>query len=157
MRRISSLSLGEGASSHFLQLSEILMTNATLKLAALTAQANAATSAPDAKKPAPVLYLNVGYEHPTLGRINLPFNLALDHMQFKDTNGGDEWKLKATLANDLLQDLREAIQGLGDGEGMVVEGLTVEAYKRKAQDTAPPADALDAARAGRPGFMFSKK
>ena len=37
------------------------MTNATLKLAALTAQANAATSAPDAKKPAPVLYLNVGY------------------------------------------------------------------------------------------------
>lgn len=133
------------------------MTNATLKLAALTAQANAATSAPDAKKPAPVLYLNVGYEHPTLGRVNLPFNLALDHMQFKDTNGGDEWKLKATLANDLLQDLREAIQGLGDGEGMVVEGLTVEAYKRKAQDTAPPADALDAARAGRPGFMFSKK
>ena len=78
-------------------------------------------------------------------------------MQFKDTNGGDEWKLKATLANDLLQDLREAIQGLGDGEGMVVEGLTVEAYKRKAQDTAPPADALEAARAGRPGFMLSKK
>ena len=131
------------------------MTANTLKLASLTAAANAATAAPaDSKKPAPMLYLNVGYNHPTLGRINLPFNLALDHMSLKDTNGSDEWKLKATLANDLLVDLRESIAGLEEGVGFELEGITVEAFKRKALDVAPPADLLVAARMARPSFMI---
>lgn len=134
------------------------MTANTLKLASLTAAAAAAQSsaaAPaDSKKPAPMLYLNVGYNHPTLGRINLPFNLALDHMSLKDTNGSDEWKLKATLANDLLVDLRESIAGLEEGVGFELEGITVEAFKRKALDVAPPADLLDAARNARPSFMI---
>ena len=63
------------------------------QLAQLTAGAapKATQNATDAKKPKAKLYLNVGYNHPTEGRINLPFNLALDYMNDKDVKGGDDW------------------------------------------------------------------
>ena len=99
------------------------------------------------KRPAPVLYLNIGYEHPTLGRINLPFNLPLDTMNMRDLKGTDEWKVKATLSNQLLEALREQVAQLDTGPdgAVIVEGLTVEAFHRRVDDA--PADASDLASA----------
>lgn len=133
------------------------MSNSSLKLAGLIANANAVAGvAPDAKKPAAKLYLNVGYTHPTLGRINLPFNLSLDHMQLKDMNGTDEWKLKSALSNNLLESLRDAVAQLNQGESALLDGLTVEAYHRKDSNTAAPADELAAAMAAVPGFGLKR-
>lgn len=161
MNGITSLSLGEGSNSLPFQLPSTLrrsvMSNATLKLANLIAGANNAVgAAPDAKKPAAKLYLNVGYNHPTLGRINLPFNLSLDHMQLRDMNGTDEWKLKSALSNNLLETLRDAVSQLGQGESALLEGLTVEAYHRKDSNTAAPADDLAAAMAAIPAFSMKR-
>lgn len=113
-------------------------------------QATGSTASPannGEKRPAPVLYLNIGYEHPTLGRINLPFNLPLDTMNLRDLKGTDEWKVKATLSNQLLEGLREQVAQLETGPdgAVIVEGLTVEAFHRRIDDA--PADASDLAAA----------
>lgn len=130
-----------------------MSTSITQNLAALlNATAAQATTASADKKPAPMLYLNVGYDHPTLGRINLPFNLSLDTMANKDMSGTEEWKVKSTLSNMLLEELRKLVQGLPQGESKVINGLTIEAYKRKDANVTPNADLLSQALAARPTF-----
>ena len=131
------------------------------QLAALTAnsapKANQNTAS-DAKKPKAKLYLNVGYIHPTEGRINLPFNLALDYMNDKDTKGGDDWAVKAHLANDLLAMLRDLVAGITPGEAVELPAnFTIEAYHAKTDEGPSEAavDRLVAARAAMPKLSFS--
>ena len=130
------------------------------QLAQLTAGAapKATQNATDAKKPKAKLYLNVGYNHPTEGRINLPFNLALDYMNDKDTKGGDDWTVKAHLANDLLAMLRDLVAGIAPGEAVELPAnFTIEAYHAKI-DKGPSEAAIDrltAARAAMPKLSFS--
>ena len=104
-------------------------------LAQLAAQqaANKGTAAAGTeKKPAPKLYVNVGIEHPTLGFVSLPFNLALDDMKHRDVKGSDEWKVRAEISNWLLDNLRGAITELPPGsEGAVmVDELKVQLFHR---------------------------
>lgn len=131
------------------------------QLAALAAnlapKANQNTAS-DAKKPKAKLYLNVGYNHPTEGRINLPFNLALDYMNDKDTKGGDDWAVKAHLANDLLVMLRDLVAGITPGEAVELPAnFTIEAYHAKTDEGPSEAavDRLAAARAAMPKLSFS--
>ena len=112
----------------------------------------------DAKKPKAKLYLNVGYIHPTEGRINLPFNLALDHMQFKDTKGGDDWAVKAHLANDLLAMLRDLVAGITPGGAVELPAnFTIEAYHAKTDEgpSGAAVDRLAAAREAMPKLTFN--
>ena len=139
------------------------MANATeLRLAQLAALAGepkpTQNTAGDAKKPKAKLYLNIGYVHPTEGRINLPFNLSLDNMNFKDTKGGEDWAVKAHLANDLLTMLRDLVSGVTPGEGVELPpNFTVEAYHAKTDEgpTESTVDRLAAARAAVPKLNFS--
>ena len=111
----------------------------------------------EAKRPKARMYVNVGYNHPTEGRINLPFNLALDHMNNKDTKGGDDWVVKATLANDLLADLRNLVAGLTPGEAVELpSNFTIEAYLAKVDEgpSETTVDRLAAARAAVPQLSF---
>lgn len=131
------------------------------QLAALAAnpapKANQNTAS-DAKKPKAKLYLNVGYNHPTEGRINLPFNLSLDYMNDKDTKGGDDWAVKAHLANDLLVMLRDLVAGITPGEAVELPAnFTIEAYHAKTDEGPSEAavDRLAAARAAMPKLSFS--
>ena len=129
------------------------------QLAALagTPKATQNTSGSDAKKPKAKLYLNVGYNHPTEGRINLPFNLALDFMNDKDTKGGDDWAVKAHLANDLLAMLRELVAGIEPGQAVELpSNFTIEAYHAKTDEGPSEAatDRLAAARAAMPKLSF---
>lgn len=126
-------------------------------MAATKPTANAVNTGTE-KKPAPVLYLNIGFNHPTLGRINLPFNLPLDHMNFRDLKGSDEWKVSASLSNNLLTELREVVDGLEPGKdgAFIIDGLTVEAFKRKVDDAPADATELEAALAQMPQFSLRK-
>lgn len=135
-----------------------------LRLAQLAALAAGAApkanqnTALDAKKPKAKLYLNVGYNHPTEGRINLPFNLALDYMSDKDTKGSDDWAVKAYLANDLLAMLRDLVAGITPGEAVELPAnFTIEAYHAKTDEGPSEAavDRLAAARAAMPKLSFS--
>ena len=129
------------------------------QLAALTADSapKATQNATDAKKAKARLYLNIGYVHPTEGRINLPFNLSLDYMNFKDTKGGDDWAVKAHLANDLLTMLRELVAGIEQGQAVELPAnFTIEAYHANG-DSGPSettVDRLAAARAAMPKLSF---
>ena len=114
-------------------------------------------TASDAKRPKAKLYLNVGYEHPTEGRINLPFNLALDYMNDKDTKGSDDWAVKAHLANDLLAMLRDLVAGIEPGQAVELPAnFTIEAYHAKTDEGPSEAavDRLAAARAAMPKLNF---
>lgn len=129
-------------------------------LAQLAAQqaANKGTAAAGTeKKPAPKLYVNVGIEHPTLGFISLPFNLALDDMKHRDVKGSDEWKVRAEISNWLLDNLRGAITELPPGsEGAVmVDELKVQLFHR---GEAAPADqaTVESALAALPAFTMRK-
>ena len=136
--------------------------NATeLRLAQLAALAGTPKAAQnggtDAKRPKAKLYLNVGYTHPTEGRINLPFNLALDFMNDKDTKGGDDWAVKAHLANDLLAALRDLVAGITPGEAVELpSNFTIEAYHAKVDEgpSETTVDRLAAARAAMPQLSF---
>ena len=89
--------------------------------AAQAAAGNSSTAASTEKKPAPKLYVNVGIEHPTLGFISLPFNLALDDMKHREVRGSDDWKVRAEISNWLLDNLRTSINDLPPGpEGAVM-------------------------------------
>ena len=72
---------------------------------------------------------------------------TLDTMNLRDLKGTDEWKVKATLSNQLLEGLREQVAQLETGPdgAVIVEGLTVEAFHRRVDDA--PADASDLAAA----------
>ena len=129
-------------------------------LAQLAAQqaANKGTAAAGTdKKPAPKLYVNVGIEHPTLGFVSLPFNLALDDMKHRDVKGSDEWKVRAEISNWLLDNLRGAITELPPGsEGAVmVDELKVQLFHRA--DAAPADQAtVESALAALPAFTMRK-
>ena len=129
-------------------------------LAQLAAQqaANKGTAAAGTeKKPAPKLYVNVGIEHPTLGFVSLPFNLALDDMKHREVKGSDEWKVRAEISNWLLDNLRGAITELPPGsEGAVmVDELRVQLFHR---GEAAPADqaTVESALAALPAFTMRK-
>lgn len=135
--------------------------NTELRLAQLAALAGTPkatqNTAPDAKRPKAKLYLNVGYNHPTEGRINLPFNLALDYMNDKDTKGGDDWAVKAHLANDLLAMMRELVAGIEPGQAVELPAnFTIEAYHAKVDEgpSETTVDRLAAARAAMPTLSF---
>ena len=127
------------------------------QLAQLAAPKTTQNGGADAKRPKAKLYLNVGYNHPTEGRINLPFNLALDFMNDKDTKGGDDWAVKAHLANDLLAALRDLVAGLEPGQAVELpSNFTIEAYHAKVDEgpTESTVDRLAAARAAMPTLSF---
>ena len=130
---------------------------AQLKQLAAGSAPKASQNAADAKKPKAKLYLNIGYVHPTEGRINLPFNLSLDYMSDKDVKGGDDWAVKAHLANDLLAMLRELVAGIEPGQAVELpSNFTIEAYHAKT-DEGPSESAIDrlaAARAAMPQLSF---
>lgn len=127
------------------------------QLAALQAANKGTAAAGTDKKPAPKLYVNVGIEHPTLGFISLPFNLALDDMKHRDVKGSDEWKVRAEISNWLLDNLRGAITELPPGsEGAVmVDELKVQLFRR---GEAAPADqaTVESALAALPAFTMRK-
>lgn len=127
------------------------------QLAAGSAPKAGQNTAADAKKPKAKLYLNIGYVHPTEGRINLPFNLSLDYMSDKDVKGGDDWAVKAHLANDLLAMLRELVAGIEPGQAVELpSNFTIEAYHAKVDEGPSEAavDRLAAARAAMPQLSF---
>lgn len=127
------------------------------QLAAGSEPKSTQNTASDAKRPKAKLYLNIGYVHPTEGRINLPFNLSLDYMSDKDVKGGDDWAVKAHLANDLLSMLRELVAGITPGEAVELPAnFTVEAYHAKVDEGPSEAatDRLAAARAAMPKLSF---
>ena len=127
------------------------------QLAQLAAPKATQNAASDAKRPKAKLYLNIGYNHPTEGRINLPFNLALDYMNDKDTKGGDDWAVKAHLANDLLAALRDLVAGITPGEAVELpSNFTIEAYHAKVDEgpSETTVDRLAAARAAMPQLSF---
>ena len=137
--------------------SSSLLAQLAAQLAAQQA-ANKGTAAASAeKKPAPKLYVNVGIEHPTLGFVSLPFNLALDDMKHRDVKGSDEWKVRAEISNWLLDNLRGAITELPPGsEGAVmVDELKVQLFHR---GEAAPADqaTVESALAALPAFTMRK-
>lgn len=120
--------------------------------------ANKGTAAASAeKKPAPKLYVNVGIEHPTLGFVSLPFNLALDDMKQRDVKGSDEWKVRAEISNWLLDNLRGAISELPPGAdgAVLVDELKVQLFHRA---EAAPADqaTVESALAALPAFTMRK-
>ena len=129
------------------------------QLAALAEQPKTTqNTASDAKRPKAKLYLNIGYVHPTEGRINLPFNLSLDHMSNKDVKGSDDWAVKAHLANDLLAALRDLVAGITPGEAVELpSNFTIEAYHAKVDEgpSESTVDRLAAARAAMPKLSFS--
>ena len=127
------------------------------QLAAQQAAAKGTAAAGTDKKPAPKLYVNVGIEHPTLGFVSLPFNLALDDMKHRDVKGSDEWKVRAEISNWLLDNLRGAITELPPGsEGAVmVDELKVQLFHRA--DAAPADQAtVESALAALPAFTMRK-
>ena len=130
---------------------------AQLKQLAAGSAPKAGQNAADAKKPKAKLYLNIGYVHPTEGRINLPFNLSLDYMSDKDVKGGDDWAVKAHLANDLLAMLRELVAGIEPGQAVELpNNFTIEAYHAKVDEgpSESTIDRLAAARAAMPQLSF---
>lgn len=134
---------------------------AKANLAALIASKTATTTnAPAAKekREAQKLYLNVGYDHPTLGRINLPFNLSLDSMQMREENKGTaEWRARMALSNKLLTELRTLVEQLDPGAdgAFTIPGLTVQAYHNEAvAPTEDDAAAIEQALAAAPVFSF---
>ena len=127
------------------------------QLAAQQAAAGKTGTAGTEKKPAPKLYVNVGIEHPSLGFISLPFNLALDDMKSRDVKGSDEWKVRAEISNWLLENLRTSISELPPGAdgAVMVDELKVQLYHR---GEAAPADqaTVESALAALPAFTMRK-
>ena len=127
------------------------------QLAAQQAASKGTAAAGPDRKPAPKLYANIGIEHPTLGFVSLPFNLALDDMKHREVKGSDEWKVRAEISNWLLDNLRGAITELPPGsEGAVmVDELKVQLFHR---GEAAPADQaiVESALAALPAFTMRK-
>ena len=79
-------------------------------------------------------------------------------MSDKDTKGGDDWAVKAHLANDLLAMLRDLVAGITPGEAVELPAnFTIEAYHAKTDEGPSEAavDRLAAARAAMPKLSFS--
>ena len=120
------------------------------KLAALAALGGTKPSATssnsggsDAKTPPSTLWANIGYEDEVEGRINLPYNLPIEHMRHRDTSGKNpDWAVQSTLANALLDQLRELALSLEPGQRLVLPvNFTVELYR--AEDKTATANSDD--------------
>ena len=120
------------------------------KLAALAALGGTKPSATssnsggsDSKTPPSTLWANIGYEDEVEGRINLPYNLPIEHMRHRDTSGKNpDWAVQSTLANALLDQLRELALSLEPGQRLVLPvNFTVELYR--AEDKTATANSDD--------------
>ena len=108
-----------------------------LKLAALASLGAKPAStlntagASDAKTPPSTLWANIGYHDEVEGRINLPYNLPIEHMKYKDASGkSPDWAVQAQLANLLLDQLRELALSLEPGQRITLPvNFTIELYR----------------------------
>ena len=123
------------------------------KLAALAALGGTKPSATssnsggsDAKTPPSTLWANIGYEDEVEGRINLPYNLPIEHMRHKDTSGKNpDWAVQSTLANALLDQLRELALSLEPGQRLVLPvNFTVELYRAEDKTAVANSDDVQA-------------
>ena len=122
------------------------------KLAALAALGGTKPSATsnsggsDAKTPPSTLWANIGYEDEVEGRINLPYNLPIEHMRHKDTSGKNpDWAVQSTLANALLDQLRELALTLEPGQRLVLPvNFTVELYRAEDKTAVANSDDVQA-------------
>lgn len=122
------------------------------KLAALAALGGSKSSATsnsggsDSKTPPSTLWLNIGYEDEVEGRINLPYNLPIEHMRYKDTSGKNpDWAVQSTLANALLDKLRELAMALEPGQRVTLPiNYTIEVYRAEDKTAVANSDDVQA-------------
>ena len=122
------------------------------KLAALAAlggtkpSATSSSGGSDSKTPPSTLWVNVGYEDPEEGRINLPYNLPIEHMRHRDTSGKNvDWVVQSALSNALLDQLRELALTLEPGQRLVLPvNFTVELYRAEDKNVAASSDDVQA-------------
>ena len=133
------------------------------KLAALAALGGTKPSATsnsggsDSKTPPSTLWLNIGYEDEVEGRINLPYNLPIEHMRHKDTSGKNpDWAVQSTLANALLDKLRELAMALEPGQRVTLPvNYTIEVYRAEDKTaTANSDDVLARVEAAKARLVF---
>ena len=123
------------------------------KLAALAALGSSKPSATssnsggsDSKTPPSTLWVNVGYEDPKEGRINLPYNLPIEHMRHRDVSGKNaDWVVQSVLSNALLDQLRELALTLEPGQRLVLPvNFTVELYRAEDKNATASSDDVTA-------------
>ena len=123
------------------------------KLAALAALGGSKPSATssnsggsDAKTPPSTLWANIGYEDEVEGRINLPYNLPIEHMKYKDASGKNpDWAVQAQLANLLLDQLRELALSLEPGQRLTLPvNFTIELYRAEDKNATVNSDDVQA-------------
>ncbi len=123
------------------------------KLAALAALGGSKPSATssnsggsDSKTPPSTLWVNVGYEDEVEGRINLPYNLPIEHMRHRDTSGKNaDWVVQSALSNALLDQLRELALTLEPGQRLVLPvNFTVELYRAEDKNVVASSDDVQA-------------
>ena len=123
------------------------------KLAALAALGGTKPSATssnsggsDSKTPPSTLWVNVGYEDPEEGRINLPYNLPIEHMRHRDVSGKNaDWVVQSVLSNALLDQLRELALTLEPGQRLVLPvNFTVELYRAEDKNVVASSDDVQA-------------
>ena len=123
------------------------------KLAALAALGGSKPSATssnsggsDSKTPPSTLWLNIGYEDEVEGRINMPYNLPIEHMRHRDTSGKNaDWVVQSALSNALLDQLRELALTLEPGQRLVLPvNFTVELYRAEDKNVVASSDDVTA-------------
>ena len=123
------------------------------KLAALAALGGSKPSATssnsggsDSKTPPSTLWVNVGYEDEVEGRINLPYNLPIEHMRHRDVSGKNaDWVVQSALSNALLDQLRELALTLEPGQRLVLPvNFTVELYRAEDKNVVASSDDVQA-------------
>ena len=132
-----------------------------LKLAALASLGAKPASTPntvaasDAKTPPSTLWANIGYHDEVEGRINLPYNLPIEHMKYKDASGKNpDWAVQAQLANLLLDRLRELALSLEPGQRITLPvNFTIELYRSEDRNTTANSDDVQARLAAAKGRM----
>ena len=123
-----------------------------LKLAALASLGAKPVStlntaaASDAKTPPSTLWANIGYQDEVEGRINLPYNLPIEHMKYKDASGKNpDWAVQAQLANLLLDQLRELALSLEPGQRITLPvNFTIELYRSEDRNATANSDDVQA-------------
>ena len=100
----------------------------------------------DSKTPPSTLWVNVGYEDPEEGRVNLPYNLPIEHMRHRDVSGKNaDWVVQSALSNALLDQLRELALTLEPGQRLVLPvNFTVELYRAEDKNVAASSDDVQA-------------
>lgn len=132
-----------------------------LKLAALAslgakpASTPNAAGASDAKTPPSTLWANIGYHDEVEGRINLPYNLPIEHMKYKDASGKNpDWAVQAQLANLLLDQLRELALSLEPGQRITLPvNFTIELYRSEDRNATANSEDVQARLAAAKGRM----